>query len=164
MAAPRVKTPPFLFLLLVLLCGGILFVIWLGRRPERPLVSVNLIGQTNDTAGTIFYIFEATNAASRAWRVSYQTQVPEGPTSYPPMSQQKLWVFDAPLPAESALSFAFPAPREALATWCVVLFYEDPPAAWRGHVNNLAKAMGASKRVVDDFPRKYVRSQNISKP
>jgi hypothetical protein len=60
-----VKTPHFLFFLLVLLCGGIIFVIWLGRRPERPLVSVSLVGQTNDAAGTIFYIFEATNAATR---------------------------------------------------------------------------------------------------
>ena len=165
------KTRYILLFLLVLLCGTAL-VLWRGGQPRRPLVSslisevvsVNLVGQTNDATGTTFYIFQATNAATCAWRVSYQTQVRQGSTAYAPRSQQKLFVFDAPLPAQSILRFAFPAPEEAIATWCAVLFYEDPPAAWRNRVNDLAKRMGASKRVVDAFPRKFAYSQNISKP
>jgi hypothetical protein len=147
-------------------------VLWRGSQPGNPLassliseeVSVNLVGQTNDAAGTTFYIFQATNAANRMWRVSYQTQIPEGPTAFAPKSQEKLFVFDTPLPAHSTLRFSFPAPEEAVATWCAVLFYEDPPAAWRGRVNNAATTMGASNRVVDAFPRKFAYSQNIPKP
>src|SRR6185369_14259769 len=85
----------------------------------------------------------------------YQTQVPEGPTAFAPKSQEELFVFNTPLPAQSSLRLAFQAPQEAVATWCAVLFYEDPPAAWRGRVNNLATTMGSSNRVVDTFPRKF---------
>ena len=158
-------------LVLMLLSGGFVWVLWQRGHLGRPLtsslisevVSVHLIGQTNDAAGTTFYIFQATNAATRAWRVSYQTQVPEGPTAYAPKSHEKLFVFDAPLPAQSTLRFAFPAPKEAVATWCAVLFYEDPPAAWRGRANNLVKKVGATNGVVDAFPRKFAYSENISK-
>ena len=154
-------------ILVVLLCAGLGLLLRMGGSPQSGLISsvifVHLVGQTNDAAGTTFYIFEATNTASRAWKVSYQTQL-RGPTAYPPKSQQKMFVMDAPLPARSALRFAFPAPEEALSNWCAVLFYEDPPARWRGSVNNFAKKLGASKRVVDEFPRKFAYSPEISKP
>jgi hypothetical protein len=163
----QVKIRYLLLILFVLLFGAVIFLFRTGDPRVSGLISsvisVSLVGQTNDGAGTTFFIFEATNAAPRGWKVSYQTQIP-GPTAYPPKSQQNLFVMDAPLAAQSVLRFAFPAPQEAVPTWRVVLFYEDPPAPWRGRVNKWAAKVGASKRVVDDFPRKFAYSPALSNP
>jgi hypothetical protein len=148
----------------LLFLAAVLFL-WLGRRPTPSAVRVALIGTTNDSSGTLLYCFQATNTGEREFIVSYQTLVPlpSGAGEHSAMSQRSLFVFNAMIPARSSREFTFPAPEETTSTWRVLLFYNSPQAAWRSRVNRLAKAIGLSRRVVNDVAEQKTYSESIPK-
>ena len=153
------------------LIAGLLFlsvalIVWVGRRPMPSPIRVALVGTTNDSNGARLYCFQATNCAAREFIVSYQTQVPlssgaSGERSA--MSQRSLFVFNALIPARSSREFVFPAPEEAVSSWRVLLFYDHPVPAWRAQVNRLARAVGLSRRVVNDVAQQKAYSESIPK-
>jgi hypothetical protein len=149
---------------------GVLFLIagltvWTARRGTPSPISVELVGTTNGSSGALWYRFQATNSAEREFVVSYQTQVriPSGAGEHSAMSQRSLFVFDAVIPARSSRKFAFPAPEEAVSTWRVLLFYNYPQPVWRTQVNRLTRALGLSRRVVNDVAEQKTYSESIPK-
>lgn len=154
---------PFLIISAVVL--SVAFVVWLGRRPVPAPIRVVLLGTTNDSSGVIWYRFQATNAAERGFKISYQTQVllPGGTSERSAMSQRSLFVFDELLPGHASREFAFPTPEEAISSWRVLLFYDYPMPRWRSQLNRLGKAMGLSQRIVNDVAEQKVHSERISR-
>jgi hypothetical protein len=148
----------------LLFLAAVLFL-WVERHPTPSAVRVTLLGTTNDSSGTLLYRFRATNTAERGFIVSYQTLVPlsSGAGESSAMSQRSLFVFNATIPARSSREFEFPAPEEATSTWRVLLFYDYPQAAWRTHVNRVAKAVGLSRRLVNDVAEQKTYSESIPK-
>ena len=156
----------FIPLIVGLLFLGVALVVWVGRRPTPSPIRVVLVGTTNDSSGTLLYCFEATNSAEREFIVSYQTQVPlssGGPGQRSAMSQRSLFVFNALIPARSSREFTFPAPEEPVSSWRVLLFYDYPLPAWRAQANRFARAVGLSRRVVNDVAQQKAYSESISK-
>ena len=157
----------FIPLAVGLLLLSVALVLWVGRRPTPSAIRVVLVGTTNDSTGALLYCFQATNTAGREFIVSYQTQVPffsGGSGERPAMSQRSLFVFDALIPARSSREFTFPAPEEAVSSWRVLLFYDYPVPAWKAQVNRLARAVGLSRRVVNDIAQQKAYSESIPKP
>ena len=145
---------------------GVALLVWMGRRPSPAPILLTLVGTTNDSTGALLYCFQATNTAGREFIVSYQTQVPlssSGSGQRSAMSQRSLFVFNALIPARSSREFTFPAPEEAVSSWRVLLFYDYPVSAWRTHVNRLARAVGLSRRVVNDVAQQKTYSESIPK-
>ena len=156
----------FIPLVIGLVFLGVALLVWIGRRPAPAPILLTLVGTTNDSTGALLYCFEATNTAGREFIVSFQTQVPfssGGSGQRSAMSQKSLFVFNALIPARSSRAFTFPAPEEAVSSWRVLLFYDYPVPAWRPQVNRLARAVGLSRRVVNDVAQQKVYSESIPK-